>query len=441
MMEVFLSAGYFFLGIYLIGKLKFFKIPGLPNHVFSILFIIKVLSAIVLFIIYTRFYTDRANADIFRYYDDSIEIYNTLSDQPGDFFSMLTGVGGDAPHLLSRYDAMRNWYNTDLLFNDSRTMIRLSAVMRIFSLNTYFPQVVIFCFLAMTGLTGVFKVLNHHLPGKNTLLILLVYLLPSTLMWTSGLIKEAFLVFAMGIFLYQFHRVVSMGRINVNNGLCLIFMLFILVTIKAYVFFLLVPLLLSWWMFSSSRRFTFLKVALVYLIYFFALAAAAPSVTARKVPALLSAKQAEFYAVAQRDHARSVVEIPRLTDDWSSLISSSPGAFFRTLIFPLPGQAHNLLMWFSVVENLLIVGLMVFLAFTIRRGRVKDIPSFRAGVFIFSVSLFIFAGMVVPVIGALVRYKVPALPFILVPLVYWSPLNFDYAVLLNRLRLRNPLVK
>lgn len=441
MMEVFLSAGYFFAGIYLIGKLKFFKIPGLPNHVFSALFIIKVLAAIALFTIYTRYYTDRANADIFRYYDDSIEIYNTLSNQPGDFFRMLTGVGGDAPHLLSRYDAMRNWYNTDLLFNDSRTMIRLSAFLRIFSLNTYFPQVVIFCFLSMTGLTGLFKVLNHHLPGKNMLLIFLVYLLPSTLIWTSGLIKEAFLVFAMGIFFYHFHRIVCIGRINIRNGLNLVFMLLILVNIKAYVFFLLLPLLFGWWMFSSSRRFSFLKVASLYVVYFLVLAATAPIVTGRNVTALLSAKQAEFYSVAQRDHARSVVEIPRLTDEWSSLISSSPGAFLRTLIYPLPGQAHNLLMWFSVLENILIIGLLVFLAVSSARVGVKDIPPFPAGVFLFSVSLFILAGMVVPVIGALVRYKVPALPFILVPLVYWSPLNLDYAVFLNRLRLRNPLVK
>ena len=440
-MEVFLSACYFFLGMYLIGKWKFFQIPGLPNHVFRILFIIKVLAAIALFTIYTRFYTDRANADIFRYYDDSIQIFNSLFHQPLDFFRMVTGVGGDAPHLLPRYESMRNWYNTELVFNDSRTMIRLSALMRIFSLNTYFPQVVIFCFLAMTGLTGIFKVLRHHLPGKDVLLILLIYLLPSTLMWTSGLIKEAFLVFAMGLFIFHFQQVVSLGRITLTNGLNLVFMLLVMFNIKAYVFFLLLPVLFGWWMFSASRHLTFLKVVVVYVVYFFILAASAMTVTGRKVPALLSAKQAEFYAVAQRDHARSVVKIPRLTDDWSVLISSSPGAFLRTLVYPFPGQAHNLLMWFSVLENLLILGLMIFLAITIRWGNLNGLSAFTSGVFFFAVSLFALAGMVVPVIGALVRYKVPALPFILVPLVYWSPLNFDYSALVNRVRLRNSSFK
>ena len=426
MMEIVLSVCYFLLGVFLIGRSNFFKIAGIPVSVFRGLFVIKVCAAILLFIIYTRFYTEREKADIFRYYDDSALIFNTLPGDPAAFFSMMTGIGGEAPHLTVRYDAMRNWYNSDMVFNDSRTMIRISALLRILTFNTYFPQAVIFCFLAFTGLTGLFRVLNHHLPGKSLLLMLLVFLLPSTLIWTSGLIKEAFLMFAMGLFFYHFHQALSLRRLSLQRGCFLLFAAGVLVIIKAYVFFLIVPLLISWWLFSSSRSMVSLKVSVLFIAYFLLLTVCSFLLTGHEVPTLLSEKQSEFYAVAQRDNARSVVEIPRLTDEWQSLILAAPGAFLRTLAYPHPGQAHNLLMWFSVMENLLLAVVIVFLLYSLRRRTIVATTPFIVATFLFASSLFILAGWVVPVIGALVRYRVPALPFILLPLVYWSPAHLDF---------------
>ena len=80
---------------------------------------------------------------------------------------MLTGIGSDAPELKKYYDTMLNWYNTDLVFNDSRTMIRINAFLRLFSMGTYFPHAVLMCFLAMTGLTGIFRWLHRLAPTRE----------------------------------------------------------------------------------------------------------------------------------------------------------------------------------------------------------------------------------------------------------------------------------
>ena len=81
-------------------------LPEVSAKVFQLMFIIKVIAAFALYIIYTQFYTDRAYADIFRYYDDSAVIYDTFLNRPYDFFRMLTGIDGDAADLQVYYDTM-----------------------------------------------------------------------------------------------------------------------------------------------------------------------------------------------------------------------------------------------------------------------------------------------------------------------------------------------
>jgi hypothetical protein len=132
MLELALTLATIFFAIYLIGKWKIFQMEGISVSVFKGLFIIKIIAALALYVIYTQYYKDRAYADIFRYYDDSEVIYNTLFSKPWDFFRMLTGIDGRAPEILPYYDIMKNWYNTDLIFNDSRTMIRINAFLATF---------------------------------------------------------------------------------------------------------------------------------------------------------------------------------------------------------------------------------------------------------------------------------------------------------------------
>ncbi len=395
-------------------------LPEVSAKVFQLMFIIKVIAAFALYIIYTQFYTDRAYADIFRYYDDSAVIYDTFLNRPYDFFRMLTGIDGDAADLQIYYDTMRNWYNTDLVFNDSRTMIRLNAFLRLFSMGTYFPHAIVMCFLATIGLTGIFRVMNDTIKGRAFLLIVIVFLLPSMMLWTSGMIKEAFLVFALGTLLYQISRLISDKSSSLRRWVSIVLSILILITVKAYVFFLIIPLLLSW-IISKYKPLPPVLISLaIYLIYFTILSIAAPFITGKSIPVLISQKQAEFYFVAETEQAKSVVEVNRIQPEWWSLISEAPGAFGRTLLLPMPQHAHNFLMWFSVAENIFILLLMVFMLLNMKGVFMKNMSTFVISSFLFGVSIFMLSGLVTPIIGALVRYKVPGLPFIIFPFTILS---------------------
>ncbi len=420
MLEVALSLAFIFFAIYLIGKWKIFEVDHLPRQVFHLMFIIKLMAALALYIIYTRFYTDRSTADIFRYYDDSAVLYGAFTDHPWDFFRMLTGLDAGNVSLQPYYDSMRNWYNTDLLFNDSRTMIRLNAFLRLFTVGTYFPHAVVMCFLSLLGLTGIYRLLNRLMPGRELLLLLLVFMLPSTLIWTSGMIKEALLLFVLGAVLYRLECGAIPGSTGRWNSLFLLVLILAMMMVKAYVFFLMAPVFIIVWKYLRKDGPGISLAAGLLAVWMMAMALASPYITGRSVPELIADKQTEFYAVAERDHAGSMIDVHRLEPSWTDLIAEAPSAFFRTLLLPLPWQSHNILMWFSVGENLLILSLLILFLFTSRKNHAPVVIAPLMALLFFGVTIFVLSGWVAPVIGALVRYKVPGLVFLLAGLSAWS---------------------
>jgi len=50
--------------------MEFFSIEGLSRKEISAIFILKIIAGVVLYLIYTYYYTDRKSADIFKYFDD-----------------------------------------------------------------------------------------------------------------------------------------------------------------------------------------------------------------------------------------------------------------------------------------------------------------------------------------------------------------------------------
>ena len=254
MLELFLSVGYVAVCLLLISRLKIFKHNSVSTKTFSVIFLLKLLAGFALFLIYTRFYPDRKFADIFRYYDDSKIMFDAFRDKPYDFFRMVTGFHAADNNLKPYYDSMLNWYNSEMIFNDSRTMIRLNALMRFFSLNAYYPHAIFMCFLSFVGLTGLFKVFSSEIKNKTRELIFGVYLLPSVMLWSSGVIKEAFLLFSIGMLLYYLKKISTNDGRNAKNIFALFFFSFCVLNIKSYIL-----LLRFIYCFAHHRRRNYIK--------------------------------------------------------------------------------------------------------------------------------------------------------------------------------------
>ncbi|HTL80239.1 MAG TPA: hypothetical protein VL651_00970, partial [Bacteroidia bacterium] len=240
----------FLLMVFLIMRSRFFHLPGLHRSFPLLFFIVKVIASFAVWWIYTHHYPDRKTADIWKYFDDGNVMYSSLKDHPGDYFRMLSGIGDDVPSVGKYYHEMDHWYQQfdNHLLNDAHFMIRLNAVFRIFSLGNYHIHSLLFCFLAFIGLCALFKTFYAFLSEWKFALAAIIFFFPSLVFWTSGVLKESIMIFALGIFLYQLFKFRDDRKIL--RAIPVLFSILLLFLTKFYLLAALAPatigLMLTW---------------------------------------------------------------------------------------------------------------------------------------------------------------------------------------------------
>lgn len=412
-MEWILVTGYTFLFIAIILRFPGFNLAEIPSKWLAGVFILKVISGISLGLIYTYYYTDRTTADTFKFFDDSRLIFNTLSTHPYDFFRMFTGIDGNAPELRKYYVEMDAWLNTDVMFNDNKTIIRLNVFFHFFSLGNYYVHVVFINFISFIGLLCIYKTFQRNLHTSSHLLFFATFFLPSVMFWGSGLLKDGLLLFALGLVLISFSQLLKQKN-DVRTITLFTLSLILLIFTKLYVIIAIFPGLLAWYWASKDAGWkVWAKFSICYMIYFLIVFNIHLLLPQFNVADIIYWKQKNFNTLAALTQAKSIINIPQLETGVLSILINSPAAFLTTLTRPLLSDAHgNILTLVSALETTMILFLIVS-AIWLRKKNIPPVtPAFVFSIF-FVLLIFVLIGLITPILGALVRYKVPVLPFLL----------------------------
>ena len=423
-MEALITVLYTFLFIGVIYKWKFLHVSGISQHWVAIGFALKVLAGVGVFLVYTHYYPNRARADIFKFFDDSKVLYDTLWHAPEDFFRMIFSVGNDNPHFDTYYSQMNNWYREfeSNLYNDSHTIIRINALMRMFSFGYYNVHGVFMNFLSLIGLVALYRGIYPIIKTTPKLLFAVLFLIPSVVFWGSGTLKEGILLFAIGLLIFYIFTWLR-NEFHWLGIPILAFCLILLFHLKFYVLMALIPGLIAFiWVSKTGEKGVLFKYATTFTT--FAIAGLNLHHLDRRfnIIYLIVRKQKDFVGLAEFEKSGSTFSITPLEENVLSFILSAPEAFLNTLLRPHLLEISNLMMGLAAVENLVVIGILLFTLFFIKS--VKNIPwNLVAFATVFVLLLFIVIGWTTPVLGAMVRYKVPALPFLmLIPLLL---IDFD----------------
>jgi len=416
-MEYLISLIYTLIFIYFIYKIPFFRADGLSRKVLAIIFLIKILAGIAMSMIYTYYYTDRSTADIFKYFDDSKIMFDALLNKPLDYISMMTGIGNDSQYYSDHYyKLMNNWYRVyeSNIYNESHTIIRFNAFVRIFSFGYYNVHTVFICFLSLSGLVALYKNSIKFIKNKNKELIFGIFLLPSVIFWGSGVMKEGILFFGLGFLIYHFFSIIE--KFSFVSLLWIILTATLIYFTKFYILAIAVPILgAHLWVSKSGGKFILLRYLIVFVIYIFLGSEMHMVFPKLDTLDILVTKQRDFIGLAKFMNSGSLINIPLLTPDIWSFVKYAPQAFFITMFRPFVTEADSLMILMAALENLLILIILILaLAFANFRQIHKSI--FYACMFAV-IFMFVLTGLITPVMGAMVRYKVPALPFLMIMLV------------------------
>ena len=481
-MGIFLFLLYTSIFLFLIRKMPFFALDGISKNSLSFFFLVKVFFGVALWWIYTYYYTERATADIYKYFDDSKVMYDALWVHPSDYIRMLFGFGNDNPYFdRVYYTHMNHWYHEfgNTIYNDNHTIIRFNAFVRIFSFGHYNVHSVFMCFISFIGLTAIYKTFEKQMPDKKRPLALAVFLVPSVLLWSSGVLKEGFLFFGLGLLLYHFHHCVF-RQLNLKSFAWIVLALFLLMIAKFYVLACLGPGMMAWVVIRKRTNYiTVIFSSLLVLLFILALNLhfVLPKYDVLKQ---LAWKQSDFIAqskggtylvdklsgdtlfvdaseskkigwikndslaflpgglkyhtwkkrilsdplfvesglidtcffLKKYEAANSRITIAPLEPRLMSLFKNTPAAFLNSLLRPYPFESRSPMILFPAIENMLI---LVFCLICLFFGNFKktDLKLFYfCAIFVFL--LYVLTGLTTPVTGAIVRYRVPAVPFLLI---------------------------
>ncbi len=417
-MEYLLTILYTAFFIFLIFRIPFFETNGLSRKFIAIFFVIKVIAGVLLSLVYTFYYTDRSTADIFKYFDDSKVMHDALFQKPVDFFKMLFGYKNDNAYFDNNYyKIMNNWYRPyePNVYNDNHTIIRFNAIVRLVSFGYYNVHTVFMCFLSTIGLLALFKTFFHFLKEKRKELAIVLFLIPSVLFWGSGVLKEGLLLLGLGMLLLNFIKFVNHG-FSFRLIIGIIVGLLILAYMKYYILTILIPLLISYFIIAkTTNRFAIIKYTAVIIIFFGVLLNIHRIFPQYNVLEILSQKQNSFVYLAESLNAGSLVNRNLLQPSVSDFILKTPKALYTVFFRPFIFEVNSPFTLMAAIENMMFLILFIFSLFFFKFK--KENINILLFCLFFVLITFLLTGLTTPVLGAVVRYKVPALPFLAIVLL------------------------
>jgi len=415
MMSWLLTIFYFTVFLFIIKRVKFFRPNNISFPLIEFSFFLKLVAGIFLGYLYAHQYRD--SGDTFQYFNDGNKLYSILLTHPVDYFRMLTGLAPNNEYFREHYfRAMLYWDNNDFdfFFSDSRIIIRINSMIRLFSFGVYNVHVVFFCFFSFTGLTALYRFFSSVFKNNHRILYAGIFLLPSVAFWSSGVLKEAIVICAIGLVLHF-----SLNYFNnksLLNGLMLFLVLFLLILVKFYYLIALLPGI-SGYLWSRNNKDIYLKYFATYFLWLLLLYSTCFIVPDYNVPVVISYKQNNFVNMAVASDSRSIISTDKLQPVWRDIIKKSPNALLTVLLNPLSFSPHKILTLFASIETVLILLLVMFSLITSRKPEEQDY-SLLIFALSFIVITFTLLGLTTPVAGALVRYKTITLPWLIFILVY-----------------------
>ena len=311
---------------------------------------------------------------------------------------------------------MNNWDTSykNSLMNESRLLIKINAILNIIGLKNYFFNSITFILMAFIGEFLIFKSLTVKFKFKNPkILFWSLLLFPSIFLWSSGILKEPLIILSFGLILNS----LTFKRKRWMNISSFIIAALIIFKVKFYIFICFFPALISYIISNKTKfkppRIVFTICAIISVIIF-TMGKMNNSYNPLKI---LSQKQNDFITLSELFDTGSAYKITPIEPSITSLIIAIPMGAINGFFRPFPTNINNLLQLFPLIENMLLYSMVLYLLFKILFLKIEinqDVKNVLWNSLFFIIMLFIITGLSTPVVGALVRYKVPGLIFLII---------------------------
>jgi hypothetical protein len=466
-LEIFLFLIYLSGFIVLLKYYKRFHISFLNGWALPIVFALKASLALYLY-----YFPISYLFDVPIFLDETKQLAAVLYKSPSDFFSLLTGIGETKSMVLEHLRETIHWdQQPGNVYNDSKNLVRFNTLLYLFSFG-YFPiNLLWISFISLLGLFVFYKTITHFTTDSKGVLFNLLFILPTSLLWGSSILKEPYLLLAFGLFLNG----IFVKRVFKKRLIILLTGVILLLSIKPYILLCLIPALFAIWIYKQLNRYKIILTSTT-ILFVTVLTWGLTFLSNRNLTEVISLKQFNFINMAEggiwiktdtnfialpkteeskflfkMEHQNRIGQLQEPTVGWvkknglkqeirvelipdsswlyifhllepsgslihitpihnssSQLIQNIPQAIVNTLLRPFPTDPPaKIEKWYFIIENWLLFGFLFYAIFKRKRNLRTEQKLLIVLLSVFSLYLTVMIGWVTPVLGAIIRYKLP----------------------------------
>jgi len=343
-----------------------------------------------------------------------------------DFFTFAMTNGDRGMTVVCMFDYSKGsppFYMMD----DPQTffVIRFITPLVFLSMVSYLTTTAFIAWFAFGGIWRLFLVFNSYFPKYQKELAFSILFFPSVLFWGSGIMKDTITMSAIGWYTYSVYMIFFKKEKIFKHIISLALAIFLIVSTKPFIIIALMPGSMIWLLFNNIKKIKnkVLRILLTPLLIagFLSLGSLLMSSLSESMGDYGSLDSVlEKAAVTQQDLLRVEAygthsyDIGVFEPTLAGVAPKIPAALMAGLFRPYLWDSGNFVMLISGLENafLLFLVLYCFLRVGIFKffGIIFSEPLLIFS-FLFSLFFAFTVGLASANFGALVRYKIPLLPF------------------------------
>ncbi|MFT7344636.1 MAG: hypothetical protein ACI9XP_001223 [Lentimonas sp.] len=435
----------------------------------TIILSIKITATVLFYMVYSNYYgKGELTEDAGAYYQEAKILKTVFIESPSDYWQIIF-ASHDKENLITKAFeskpfarfAPNGWANFE-----TRNFIGLCSALLLITPDSPWSLFIVFGTLTLIILLVLISQIKNY-TGITTRLCLILVFAPNVLFWSSGLLKESILfigfalvlmgfviekanykviAIAMGSTLLLFFKPIIGIMLLVSYLLVLAWRIFIKHKLIAGISYILIIVSLCWSQFPnhilreiSDKQYDFVNVGKGGYHFEweegFLYAPLSDSslfqkqdslfVPKYKTPLVFNSRKKEakssvlFVNPTDTLHlahlligGRSYFPLKLIDNKFSNLLISIPESLLNFFFRPFPfDKVHSLQKAILLIENLIIFGLFIFLIIRLFKSQKQE--SYLLTTIIFVLIAGTVIGLITPVSGALVRYRMPVQLFIL----------------------------
>jgi hypothetical protein len=378
----------------------------------------KIGGAIALCLVYQLYYP---GGDTTNYFISSSAI-SRMAFKDFDVYLKIM-LGDHSQETYSVFDITTGW--PIFQWSDEKAIFvsRLIVPFMLLSFHTFIVSAILLSWVCYSGIWRLFLLFQQQFPQLERQLAISTLFIPSVVFWGSGLLKDTITLSAVGWYSYHFFLFFIQKKYKVSSALCILFSSMLLIGIKPYIFFALVPGSIIW---LSNERLVHVKSKVLR-----AVAAPVFIATGIGLGVLILGQMSDTLGVYAIDkvldkavesnmdqkssyYGGNSFDIGDFDASFSGVMSKAHLAITAALYRPFLWEAKNPVMFLSGLENTYILLLSLMLMFKLKITNFFLLIG-QNPLLLFSMLFALFfafsVGLATSNFGSLVRLKIPCIPF------------------------------